>query len=59
MRVINLENLYIKIIKEEENYYVQLFDENVFEEKVPIEIIGLLDKKDFTFKLNKKIKIFN
>lgn len=59
MRVINLENLYIKIIKEEENYYVQLFDENVFEEKVPIEIIGLLDKKDFAFKLNKKIKIFN
>ncbi len=59
VRIINLENLYIKVIKEEENYYVQLFDENIFEEKVPIEIIGLLDKKDFAFKLNKKIKIFN
>jgi len=59
VRVINLEDLYIKVIKEMENYYIQLFDENVFEEKIPIEMIGLLDKKDFAFKLNKKIKVFN
>lgn len=57
VRVINLEDLYIKIIKEKEKYYIQLFDENIFEEKVEIEDIE--NKKDFEVKLNKKIKMFN
>lgn len=56
VRVINLENLYIKIVKEKEKYYVQLFDENVFEEK--IEIVNIA-KKDLILKINKKTKIFN
>ena len=59
IRVINLEDLYIKFIKEKESYYVQLFDENVFEEKIKIENIGEINKKDLTFKINKKVKIFN
>lgn len=59
LRVINLEDLYIKIMKEKEKYYVQLFDENVFEEKIQIENIGEINKKDLTFKINKKVKIFN
>ncbi len=59
IRVINLEDLYIKFIKEKEQYYVQLFDENVFEEKVEIKGIDEFDKKDLHFKFNKKIKIFN
>ena len=45
------------VIKEKEKYYIQLFDENIFEEKVEIEDIE--NKKDFEVKLNKKIKIFN
>lgn len=59
VRVINLEDLYIKFMKEKDNYYVQLFDENVFEEKMKIENIGELNKKDLSFKINKKVKIFN
>ncbi len=57
--MINLEDLYIKVIKEKENYYVQLFDEEVFEEKIPIESLENRNKKEISFKLNKKMKIFN
>lgn len=59
IRVISLEDLYIKIIKEKEKYYIQLFDEDMFEEKIEIENMENLDKKDLEIKLNKKIKIFN
>ena len=59
VRVINLEDLYIKIIKENDSYYVQLFDENVFEEKMQLQGISNLNKKDLTFKMNKKVKVFN
>ncbi len=57
VRVINLEDLYIKVTKEKEKYYMQLFDENIFEEKIEIQGIGKLNKKDL--KINRKIKIFN
>ena len=50
-RIMNLEELYYKITTEFEKYYVQIFDENITEEK--FEIIP----KEKT-KLNKKIKIF-
>ena len=59
IRIINLEDLYIKIIKEKEKYYIQLFDENIFEEKAQLENIGKMNKKDLSIKMNKKIKIFN
>lgn len=50
-RIIILEDLYYKITKKAEKNYVQLFDENVSEEKFEI----ILDEKT---KINKKIKIF-
>ena len=50
-RIIILEELYYKITKESEKYYVQIFDENITEEKFEIEPIEKI-------KLNKKIKIF-
>ena len=50
-RIINLEELYYKITKEDEKYYVQIFDENITEEKFEIQ----LNKKS---KINKKVKIF-
>ena len=59
VRVINLEDLYIKLIKEKEAYYVQLFDENVFEEKIELEGIENIKKEDLTFKISKKVKIFD
>ena len=58
IRVIPLEDLYIKVSKERDNLYVQLFDENVFEEKIRIQKEGTINKKDLAFRMNKKIKIF-
>lgn len=55
-RIINLEELNIKIKKEKDKYYTQLFDENVVEETIEIENIT---SKALEIKLNKKIKLFN
>lgn len=59
IRIINLEELYIKITKEKDKFYMQLFDDNIFEEKIEIQNMGNLNKKDLEFKIGKKIKIFN
>lgn len=50
-RILILQELYYKITKEDGKYYVQLFDENVSEEKFEI----VLDEKT---KINKKKKFF-
>ena len=50
-RIIVLEELYYKVEKEEDKYYVQIFDENITEEKFEIKPIEKI-------KLNKKIKVF-
>ena len=50
-RIIILEELYYKITKESKKYYIQIFDENITEEKFEIKSIEKI-------KLNKKIKIF-
>lgn len=50
-RIIILEDLYYKITTKSEKYYVQLFDENVSEEKFEITPVEKT-------KINKKIKIF-
>ena len=50
-RIIELEELYYKITSEFEKNYVQIFDENITEEKFEIN----LNEKT---KINKKIKIF-
>lgn len=50
-RIMYLEKLYYKISTEFEKYYVQIFDENISEEKFEI-------KPKEKIKLNKKIKIF-
>ncbi len=57
-RIISLEDIYIKLTKEKDKFYVQLFDEDVFEEKIELENFGSINKKDLEIKLNKKIKIF-
>ena len=46
-------------MKEHNRYYVQVFDEEAFEEKIEIENMGGFDKKELSLKLNKKVKIFN
>ena len=55
----NLEDLYIRVIKEKEKFYIQLFDGDAFEEKSQIETSKILNKKDLEIKINKKIKVFD
>lgn len=50
-RITILEELYYKIQKEDEKYYVQIFDENITDEKFEVNLVDNL-------KINKKIKIF-
>lgn len=53
VRIIKLEDAYLKITKEKGKYFVQIFDENVFEEKIQIS-----KPKNLKIKLNKKISIW-
>ena len=58
-RSINLNELYIKIVRENEKYYLQIFDENAFEEKIELKLFEQASKEEIPMKLNKKVKIFN
>ena len=58
-RSINLEELYIKIIKEKEKYFLQTFDEKLAEEKIELETLEMINKKELALKIGKKIKIFS
>lgn len=54
VKIIKLEDAYLKITKEKEQYFLQIFDENIFEKKVKI-----LEPKDLEIKQNKKISIMS
>ena len=56
-RIISLEDLYIKIISEKDKLFLQVFDEDVYEEKIEICSLDNLNKKDFELKFNKKVKL--
>ena len=58
VRVIKIENIEMKITKEKEKYYLQIFDEKMFEEKIEILEKNKIKKEDLLIKANKKIKIF-
>ena len=53
VRIIKLEDSYLKITKEKDRYFLQIFDENIFEEKVEISKPDKLEIKP-----NKKISIW-
>ena len=53
VRIIRLEDAYLKITKEKDKYFLQIFDENIFEEKVEIQ-----QPKELEIKLNKKRPIW-
>lgn len=55
---INLEEINIKLIKEKEKFYVQVFDENSLEEKSELQHVENINKKYLNIRLNKKVKIF-
>ena len=54
VRIIRLEDSYLKITKEKYKYYLQIFDENIFEEKIEIQ-----KPKELEIKLNKKRAIMS
>ena len=49
-------DLSLKITKDKEKYFMQIFDEGAFEEKTQIFINTTINEKQI--KINKKIKIF-
>ena len=53
IRIIELKDAYLKITKEKDKYFVKIFDENIFEEKIEIS-----KPNDLEIKLNKKIPIW-
>jgi len=57
-RIINLEQLCIKVTKEKEKFFVQLFDENIFEEKNQFGDINNIKTKELEIRMNKKVNIF-
>ena len=58
-KIINLESINIELTKENERLYLQIFDENIFDEKVDLGDIKQFEPKQFNIKLNKTIKVFN
>ena len=57
LRIIKLEDIAFKIIKEKEGVYVQFFDDDVLDEK--IELDNPITKEDLKIRFNKKIKLFD
>ncbi len=57
VRIINLEELALKVIKENEEYYIQFFDDKAFDRKTKLNIENF-NRKMLNIRLNKKIKLF-
>lgn len=55
LKIINLENIYMKIIETEEKLYIQFYDEDIADEK--FELVNV-KKDDLKIKTDKMIKIF-
>ena len=53
VRIIKLEDAYLKITKEKDKYFLQIFDENIFEEKVEIK-----KPEELEIKINKNRPIW-
>ena len=53
VRIIKLEDAYLKITKEKDKFFLKIFDENIFEEKIEIQ-----QPKKLEIKLNKKRPIW-
>ena len=51
--------MYIKLIKEKDKIYIQLFDEESFEEKIELRKFKNIKQEDLEIKVDKKIKVFN
>ena len=52
-KIIKIEDSYLKLIKEKDKYFLQIFDENIFEDKIEI-----AKPEKLLIKPNKKISVF-
>ena len=57
-RVINLTDLYIELTKEEGKLYMNLYDEEMLDNKFEIDTTEIANLDKIRMKLNKKIKVF-
>ena len=57
-RAINLEEIYIKLTKEKDGYFIHIYDENSYEEKTKLEMQEELNKRQLEIRFNKKVKAF-
>ena len=57
VRSINLEEISIKLCKEKDKYYIQIFDDKAFEDKIEMENTQNINKKDLLIRFNKKVKV--
>lgn len=58
VRSINLEEISVKVLKEKDKFFVQIFDENSLEEKYELKNSKNISKKNLEIRLNRKVKIF-
>ena len=57
IRIVNLEDISMKIIKEKDEFFVQFFDEKTTDQKIKLDIHEL-SKKNLNIRINKKVKLF-
>lgn len=57
LKIIKLEDIGFKIIKDKDDYYIQFYDDDVTDEKVKLDIE--IKKEDLKIRINKKIKLFD
>jgi len=57
LKVIRLEDIKLKIIKEKDEFFIQFFDDDVLDEKIKLDM--QINKKDLKIRFNRKIKVFD
>ena len=60
IRTISLDDIYVAIIKDKSSgeIYMNIYDEEEFEQKVPLGTENDIQKKELGVKFNKKVKVF-
>lgn len=57
-RIIDLKDIYVRLVKDKEKIYIQFLDDNVFEGKIELDNIENINLKELNVKLNKNTKLF-
>lgn len=57
VRSINLEEISIKLCKEKDRLFIQVFDDKAFENKEELQDVSNVNKRDLLIRFNKKVKV--